>query len=271
MSIQPSVRAVYILRPYSGHPGRPSVKELHMADDPPSQLRGRVGRRVDHPGMADRGAGRAAVRDAAGDLPSEPLLLEIGSHQGRSTVVLAPLRVRAGRPGRRRRPVRRRPALRRRARPATKFEQNLARAGLTDTVELLPEYSTRARPTWTRDIDYLYIDGKHDYWTLTRRPASGPSTCPPGAPILVHDCYSSIGVTLGVLATCCPRARCATSAGPGRWPCSGSARRPRPTGVRILREVPWWLRNVAIKVLLRLRLRPVAARAVRARSPYDPY
>ena len=47
------------------------------------------------------------------------------------------------------------------------FEQNIAGAGLTETVELLPEYSTRARPGWTRQIDYLYIDGKHDYWTLS--------------------------------------------------------------------------------------------------------
>ena len=34
-------------------------------------------------------------------------------------------------------------------------------------MELLAEYSTAARPTWTRSFDYLYIDGKHDYWTLS--------------------------------------------------------------------------------------------------------
>ena len=40
---------------------------------------------------------------------------------------------------------------------------------------------------------------------------------------------------------------------------------------RILREVPWWLRNVVVKVLLRLRLRPVAARLFGHEGPYDPY
>jgi hypothetical protein len=40
--------------------------------------------------------------------------------------------------------------------------------------------------------------------------------------------------------------------------------------LRILREMPWWLRNVALKVLLRLRLRPLA-RLAGHDSPYDPY
>jgi hypothetical protein len=34
--------------------------------------------------------------------------------------------------------------------------------------------------------------------------------------------------------------------------------------------MPWWLRNVFVKVLLRLRLRPVA-RLFGHDSPYDPY
>ncbi len=41
--------------------------------------------------------------------------------------------------------------------------------------------------------------------------------------------------------------------------------------LRIVREVPWWLRNVAIKVLLRMRLRPVAAALFGHEGPYDPY
>jgi hypothetical protein len=47
----------------------------------------------------------------------------------------------------------------------------------------------------------------------------------------------------------------------------------RPTladRLRIIREVPWWLRNVGLKILLRLRLRPVA-RLLGHDSPYDPY
>ena len=40
--------------------------------------------------------------------------------------------------------------------------------------------------------------------------------------------------------------------------------------MRILAELPWWVRNVFLKVLLRLRLRPVA-RLFGHDSPYDPY
>ena len=29
------------------------------------------------------------------------------------------------------------------------------------------EYSTRARPGWSEDVDLLYIDGKHDVWTFS--------------------------------------------------------------------------------------------------------
>ena len=50
-------------------------------------------------------------------------------------------------------------------------------------------------------------------------------------------------------------------------------RRRRPSladRLRIVREMPWWLRNVGLKVLLRLRLRPLA-RLLGHDSPYDPY
>ena len=40
--------------------------------------------------------------------------------------------------------------------------------------------------------------------------------------------------------------------------------------IRLLSELPWWVRNVFVKVLLRLRLR-WAARAAGHDSPYDPY
>jgi hypothetical protein len=35
--------------------------------------------------------------------------------------------------------------------------------------------------------------------------------------------------------------------------------------------MPWWIRNVLVKVLLRLKLRPVAKVVFKHDSPYDPY
>ena len=48
-----------------------------------------------------------------------------------------------------------------------RFRTNLERAGVSAVVRPVEEYSTRARPDWTEDVDLVYIDGKHDVWTFT--------------------------------------------------------------------------------------------------------
>jgi predicted O-methyltransferase YrrM len=198
----------------------------------------------------------------------EATLLEIGSHQGRSTVVLGAVaeqhhgrviavdpfvdgRLFGGQPTKQ------------------KFETHVRDAGLTSVVELVEEYSTRARGTWSRDFEFLYIDGKHDYWTLSddlrwavHLPAHGP--------VLVHDCFSSIGVTLGVLRHVLFSGSLAFERRTGSL---ALFRVRRPSVVdrwRIVAQLPWWIRNVFLKVLLRLRLRAIA-RVFGHDSPYDPY
>ncbi len=206
--------------------------------------------------------------DAVVALPDRATVLEIGSHQGRSTVVLGrALRARSG-------------ALvcvdpfvdgRLFGGPSTrsKFERNVSDAGIADLVTLETEFSTRLRPRWSRSFDLLYIDGKHDYWTFTDD-LRWSAFLPQGGRVLVHDAFSSIGVTLGVLAKVLPSSslryleRSDSMALFAKEPPTGADR------ARVLREVPWWVRNVGIKVLLRLRLRRVAA-AVGHDSPYDPY
>jgi hypothetical protein len=206
--------------------------------------------------------------DEAQALPHGATVLEIGSHQGRSTVVLGEaLRSKSGTVlavdpfvegklfgglGTR-----------------DKFEANIAAADLSDVVELVPDYSTKLRPTWSRGFDMLYIDGKHDYWTLSDD-LKWAVHLPPGAAVVIHDCFSSIGVTLGILAHVLFSNDLAYER---RSDSQSLFRVRRPTGsdrVRILREMPWWIRNVVVKVMLRLRLRPVA-RLLGHDSPYDPY
>jgi hypothetical protein len=206
--------------------------------------------------------------DEAAALRADDLAVEIGSHRGRSTVVIAQaLRGRGGRlvaidpfvDGR----------LFGGSSTRTEFEGNIADAAVGGTVELLCEYSTRARKSWTRPFHFLYIDGKHDYWTLSDD-LKWRVHLPAGAPVLIHDCFSSIGVTLGIL-------RHVLFAGDLRYERRAGSlalfRVGRPSArdrLRILGEMPWWARNVVLKVLLRLRLRPVA-RLLGHDSPYDPY
>lgn len=207
--------------------------------------------------------------DSAQDLPHDPVLLEIGSHQGKSTIVLATAaRAHGGRV------IAIDPFVEGRlfggASTRSKFEHHVETAGLADTIELVADYSTRARPAWDRPIDYLYIDGKHDYWTLSDD-LKWAAHLPQGSPVLVHDCYSSVGVTLGVLAHVLPSRRIRYERRAGSLALFRVGRPSARDRARILQEVPWWLRNVAVKVLLRLRLRAVAARVFGHEGPYDPF
>lgn len=206
--------------------------------------------------------------DEAIRLPDGATILEIGSHQGRSTVVLAAAvsetdgtviavdpfvegRLFGG------------------LSTKEKFEATIASAGARDRVELVQDYSTRLRPGWARPFDMLYIDGKHDYWTLSDD-LRWRTHLPGGAAVVIHDCFSSIGVTLGILRHVLFSRDLAYER---RSDSQALFRVRRPAYAdrwRILAELPWWIRNVVIKVLLRLRLRPVA-RAFGHDSPYDPY
>ncbi len=219
------------------------------------------------PGWLTREQARV-LWEAAARLPEGGHIVEIGSHQGRSTVILgaaarlAGARVTAidpfvegrlfgGSPTR------------------DRFEANIAGAQLGEVVTLLAEYSTKARPGYTDSIDLLYIDGKHDYWTFSDD-LRWSERMAPGGEILVHDCFSSIGVTTGALVKILPARRYTYLDRAGSL-ARFQLRRPRwADRARILGEMPWFARNFVLKVLLRLRLRPVAA-ALGHAGPYDPY
>jgi predicted O-methyltransferase YrrM len=219
------------------------------------------------PGWLKPGQGRL-LWDEARQLAPGARVLEIGSHQGRSTVVLAkavaPLggrvtcvdpfvegRLFGGTPTR------------------AKFETNIRDAGIADVIDLVPEYSTRLRPGWTQPFDLLFIDGKHDYWTLSDD-LRWSVHLPPGAAVVIHDCFSSIGVTLGILRHVLFGSHLAYERRSDSQALFRVRRPETADRVRILRELPWWIRNVVVKVMLRLRLRPLA-RLLGHDSPYDPY
>lgn len=222
--------------------------------------------RVDEvPGWLTRAQGdvlRRAVRDA-GD---QPVVVEIGSHQGRSTVVLATARpdavvtavdpfvtarLFAG------------PSVR------TALEANLERFGVGDRVDVRPVTSREARATWSAPVDVLYVDGKHDYRTVVDD-LRWARHVRPGAPVLVHDAFSSIGVTLALLGHVLPGRRLAYTGRTGSLAHFAAARPTTAQRWAMVAELPWWGRNVVVKVLLRLRLRRVAA-LLGHPDRYDPY
>jgi predicted O-methyltransferase YrrM len=219
------------------------------------------------PGWLTEGQARM-LWEAVCRLPEGATVVEIGSHQGRSTIILGHAARTVGArvvaidafvDGR----------LFGGASTRDRFTANIEAAGLTDVVELVVGYSTKLRRTWTRPFDLLYVDGKHDYWTYVDD-LRWSAHLPPGGEVLVHDCFSSIGVTAGTLVkvlagrryTYVDRSRSLARfavRGPGladRW--------------RVVAQLPWFLGNVCLKVLLRLRLRRVAGWFGHG-GAYDPF
>jgi hypothetical protein len=192
------------------------------------------------------------------------LIVEIGSHQGRSTVLLAA----AGSPVVAIDPFVSGPMF---GGLATKdrFVANLAAAGVTERVRLRQARSTDLRPDWTEPIGFLYIDGKHDYWTVSDD-LRWAAFLAPGGRVAIHDAFSSIGVTLGLLRHVLPGRRLRYLDRTGSLARFEVAVPSGADRLRMLAELPWWLRNVAIKILLRLKLFPLA-RLAGHRDRADPY
>ena len=202
--------------------------------------------------------------DCAVDVPSGGLIVEIGSHQGRSTVVLAAARARVvaidpfvpgakfgGLPTR------------------DKFLANIARASVVERIELRQVKSTELRPSWSEPIDFLYIDGKHDYWTLTDD-LRWTRFLPAGGRVAIHDAFSSIGVTLGLSAHALPSRRLRYLRREGSLALFEVGSPSAADRLRFLAQLPWWIGNVGIKILLRLKLYPLA-RLVGHNDTADPY
>ena len=204
----------------------------------------------------------------AAALPPESHVVEIGSYEGRSTMLLG-LAVRSqdgtvtavdpfptdwkfGADGTR-----------------AAFEANISRTSLSGTVNLVPDASTRLRPSWTDGIDLLYIDGKHDYWTVADD-LQWAEHVRPGGQVLLHDCFSSVGVTTAVLAKVLPGRGLSYRRRVGSLAVFAVTPPGRRDRLRILGELPWWVRNMVVKLALRLRAFPVA-RALGHDGVYDPF
>jgi hypothetical protein len=186
--------------------------------------------------------------DAAVAIPAGSVIVEIGSHQGRSTVVLA--RAAAGC-----RVVAIDPfeAGGMFGGPATRqaFLANLAAAQVSRRVELRQARSAQVRRDWQDRIQLLYIDGKHDYWTVSDD-LRWTEFVDEGACLLVHDAFSSVGVTLALLAHVLGSRRLRYAGREGSL-ASFQVAPPRAVDrLRMLAQLGWWMRNVSVKVVRRV-------------------
>jgi hypothetical protein len=140
---------------------------------------------------------------------------------------------------------------------------------LTHRVRVRPVTSAQARREWSGAIDLLYIDGGHGYLTVVDD-LGWTRFVPEGGHVLVHDAFSSVGVTMALL----PRLTMgSTLRYTGRTGSLAVLEAGRPTvldRLRPWREIPWFARNLLVKVLLRLHAVRVAGWLGHS-GPADPY
>ena len=199
--------------------------------------------------------------DRAAELPPGAVAVEIGSFRGRSAVVLASalpdgaeLVAIDPHAGNDRGPQEIRGREAEAADDNRAFRENLERAGVTDRVRHVREFSQQALNAVDGEVDLLFVDGAHRYAPARDDLRLWGARVRAGGAMLVHDSFSSIGVTLATL-------RAITLAGGWRYAGrSGSLaeyrREPASLANRLtqLAQLPWFARNVVLKVLIALRV-----------------
>jgi len=207
----------------------------------------------------------ATLFDAARRCPPNGVIVEIGSFQGRSTIILSTaadpsVEIIAIDPhaGNDRGPQEIDGFADEAADDHAVFTANLAAAGVSDRVRHLREFSDTALVRVDGAVDVLYIDGAHRYGPALADIQSWGDRVADGGTMLIHDSFSSIGVTGAIMRSLAfgsrfryvGRSRSMTiyRADLGSNPVARAK-----NAARHLAQLPWFAKNVGLKVLLSLK------------------
>jgi predicted O-methyltransferase YrrM len=209
------------------------------------------------------------LSDRARELAAPDQIVEIGSYRGRSAVVLATaapagVQVVAIDPhaGNDRGPQQIHGSAAEGQRDHEAFLRNLEVAGVRDQVRHVRRTSQDALSEVEGAAGVVYVDGAHRYGPARADIEHWGARVRPDGTLLIHDAFSSIGVTLAIVRLLffgreyVYARRTGSLAEYRREPVRGVAR--VSNGLRQAAQLPWFARNVLVKIALLTRLRPLA-------------
>ena len=138
------------------------------------------------------------------------------------------------------------------------FQANLERAGVWDRITYVRKFSHDAHGDVPGDIALLHIDGAHRFTPAREDIRAWGARVAPGGVMVIHDSFSSIGVTGAIAASLMfskewrYAGRSRSLAEYRREPVSGAAQLKNIATQ--LSQLPWFARNVLIKVLVTAKL-----------------
>lgn len=137
------------------------------------------------------------------------------------------------------------------------FRANLERAGAAAQIRHVRAFSASALGLVDGELDVLFVDGAHRFGPARDDLVRWGTRVRPGGRMLVHDSFSSIGVTLALATT--------TLSPRGRWRYTGRdgslaefERADAPgwaSTAAQLRQLPWFAANLVRKALIVARVR----------------